>query len=174
MKKIIVLIALVIAPAVSFGQSMFDKLENMDEVSSFIVNKDAFQLLQKFGGDMGGDNEAIEIFKMVQNLNELKIFKTSDVKVAKTMESMVTSAVKQSKLTELMRMKDKDARVQIYVKTGSNKEYVSEVLMFVNGISRVTDGNADSAIISLTGMIDINKLSGLADKFAKDGKKSKK
>lgn len=173
MKKIIVLIALVIAPAVNFGQSIFDKLENMDEVSSFIVNKDAFQLLQKFGGDMGGDNEAVEIFKMVQNLNELKIFKTSDVKVAKTMESMVTSSVKQLKLTELMRMKDKDARVKIYVKTGSDKEYVSEVLMFVNGISRVTDGNADSAIISLTGMIDINKLAGLADKFANDGKKSK-
>ncbi|MFT5761880.1 MAG: hypothetical protein ACI8WA_001003 [Polaribacter sp.] len=173
MKKIIVLIALVIAPAVSFGQSMFDKLENLDEVSSFIINKDAFQILQKFGGNMvSGDNDAMEIFKMVENLNELKVFKTSDVKVAKTMESMVTSAVKQSKLTELMRMKDKDARVQIYVKTGSNKEYVSEVLMFVNGISRVTDGKADSAIISLTGMIDINKLSGLADKFANDGKKS--
>ena len=48
MKKILVLIALVIVPAMSFGQSMFDKLENMDVVSSFIVNKDAFQLLQKF------------------------------------------------------------------------------------------------------------------------------
>ncbi len=174
MKQIIVLIALVIVQAVSFGQSIFDKLENMEEVSSFIVNKDAFQLLQKFGGGMGGDNEAVEIFKMVQNLNELKVFKTSDVKVAKTMESMVTSAVKQSNLTELMRMKDKDARVKIYVKTGSTKEYVSEVLMFINGISRVTEGNAESAIVSLTGMIDINKLSSLADKFANDGKKSKK
>jgi len=30
MKKIIILIALVIVPAVSFGQSMFDKLENME------------------------------------------------------------------------------------------------------------------------------------------------
>ena len=89
MKKILVLIALVIVPAMSFGQSMFDKLENMDVVSSFIVNKDAFQLLQKFGGDLGGDNEAVEAFKLIQDLKELKVFKTNDTKVSKTMESMV-------------------------------------------------------------------------------------
>jgi hypothetical protein len=172
MKKIIVLIALVIAPVVSFGQSMFDKLENMDDVSSFIINKDAFQLLQKFNPDMSGDNEAVEVFKMIQNLKELKVFKTSNANVAKTMESMVTSAVKNSNLTELMRMKDKDARVKIYVKTNGKKDYVSEVLMYVNGISKVTEGVAESMVISLTGMIDINKLSSLADKFANDGKKS--
>ena len=173
MKKIIVLIALVIAPAVSFGQSMFDKLENMDEVSSFIVNKDAFQLLQKFGGDLGGDNEAVEAFKMIQNLKELKVFKTSDAKVSKTMESMVTSAVKKSKLIELMRLKDKDARVKIYVKTGSNKDFVSEVLMFVNGISRISEGQAESVVVSLTGTIDVNKLASIANQFSNEDKKSK-
>jgi hypothetical protein len=172
MKKILVLIALVIVPAISFGQSMFDKLENMDEVSSFIVNKDAFQLLQKFGGDLGGDNEAVEAFKLIQDLKELKVFKTNDTKVSKTMESMVNSAIKKSNLTELMRMKDKDARVRIYVKTGANKDFVNEVLMFVNGISRVSEGMAESVIVSLTGKIDINKLSKIANQFANDGKKS--
>lgn len=172
MKKILVLIALVIVPAMSFGQSMFDKLENMDVVSSFIVNKDAFQLLQKFGGDLGGDNEAVEAFKLIQDLKELKVFKTNDTKVSKTMESMVNSAIKKSNLTELMRMKDKDARVKIYVKTGANKDFVNEVLMFVNGISRVSEGMAESVIVSLTGKIDINKLSKIANQFANDGKKS--
>jgi len=173
MKKIIVLIALVIAPAVSFGQSMFDKLENMEDVSSFIVNKDAFQLLQKFGGNMEGDSEAVEIFKMVQNLNELKVFKTNSVKVAKEMESMVNKSVSSSKLTELMRFKEKGSRAKIYVKTNGNKDTVSEVLMFVSGVSEMTEGNAESVVVSLTGEIDINKLSSLADKFSKEGKKSK-
>ena len=171
MKKVIVLIALVIAPAISFGQSMFDKLENMDEVSSFIVNKDAFILLQKFNPDM--DNEATEVFKMIQNLNELKVFKTEDPKVAKTMGDMVTSAVKKSKLTELMRVKDKNSRVKIYVKTGKNNDTVSEVLMYVSGVSEITEGHAESAVVSLTGVIDINKLSKLADKFSAEAKKSK-
>ena len=168
MKKIIVLIALVIAPAISYGQSMFDELENMEEVSSFIINKDAFQLLQKFNPDLGGDdNEALEVFKMVQNLNELKVFKTTDAKIARKMESMVNTAIKKSKLTQLMRIKDKNSRVRIYVKTGGKKDYVSEVLMFVNGISGMTDGHAEAAVVSLTGMIDINKLSKLADKLTK-------
>jgi len=173
MKKIIVLIALVIAPAVSFGQSMFDKLENMEDVSSFIVNKDAFQLLQKFGGNMGGDSEAVEIFKMVQNLNELKVFKTNSLKVAKEMESMVNKSVSSSKLTELMRFKDKGSRAKIYVKANGNKDTVSEVLMFVSGVGEMTEGNAESVVVSLTGVIDINKLSSLADRFSKEGNKSK-
>ena len=173
MKKIIVLIALVIAPAVSFGQSMFDKLENMEDVSSFIVNKDAFQLLQKFGGNMGGDSEAVEIFKMVQNLNELKVFKTNCLKVAKEMESMVNKSVSSSKLTELMRFKDKGSRAKIYVKANGNKDTVSEVLMFVSGVGEMTEGNAESVVVSLTGVIDINKLSSLADRFSKEGNKSK-
>ena len=71
-----------------------------------------------------------------------------------------------------MRIKDKDARVRIYVKTGSNKDYVSEVLMFVNGASRGTDGNAESVVVSLTGKIDVNKLASIANQFSNDGKKS--
>lgn len=174
MKKIIVLIALVITPAISFGQSMFDKLENMNEVSSFIINKDAFQLLQKFNPDLGDDNEALEVFKMIQNLNELKVFKTENTGVAKEMEVMVKSAVKKSNLTELMRIKDKNSKAKIYVKTGGKKDYVSEVLMYVSGVSELTNGQAESVIVSLTGVIDINKLSKLADKFASNGKKSSK
>jgi len=174
MKKIIVLIALIITPALSFGQSIFDKLENMDEVSSFIINKDAFQLLQKFNLDEGKDNEVTEIFSMVENLNELKVFKTNDSKVAATMETMVKTAVKKSKLTELMRFKDKGSKAKIYVKTDGNKDTVSEVLMYVSGVSEMTGGHAESVIVSLTGVIDINKLSKLADKFTNEGKKSKK
>jgi hypothetical protein len=170
MKKIIVLIALVIAPAVSFGQSIFDKLENMEEVSSFIINKDAFQLLQKFNPDMGGDNEALEIFKMVQNLKELKVFKTNNSGVSKTMETLVASTIKKGKLTELMRFKDKGSKAKIYVKINGNSDTVSEVLMYVSGVSEMTEGNAESVIVSLTGKIDINKLSKLADTFTKDGK----
>jgi hypothetical protein len=172
MKKIIVLIALVIAPAVSFGQSTFDELENMDEVSSFFVNKEAFQLLQKFNPDMGGDNEALEVFKMIQDLKELKVFKTNDSGISKKMGVMVKTLVKKSNLTELMRFKDKGSKAKIYVKTGGNSDTVSEVLMYVSGVSKMTEGHAESVIVSLTGVIDINKLSKLADKFTNDGKKS--
>jgi hypothetical protein len=167
MKKIILLIALVLAPVVSFGQSMFDKLENMEVVSSFIINKDAFQLLQQFNPEGGGDSEAMEVFKMIQELKELRVFKTEDAAAAKEMESMVGSAIKKSNLTELMRFKEKGSKAKIYVKTNGNKDTVSEVLMYMTGASELTDGFAESMIVSLTGVININKLSKLADTFAK-------
>jgi hypothetical protein len=170
MKKTIILIALIVAPVVSFGQSMFDKLENMEVVSSFIINKDAFQLLQQFNPEGGGDSEAMEVFKMIQELKELRVFKTEDTSAAKEMETMVGSAIKKSKLTELMRFKEKGSKAKIYVKTNGKKDTVSEVLMFMSGAGELTDGFAESLIVSLTGVININKLSKLADTFAKTNK----
>ena len=173
MKKVIVLIALIVAPAVSFGQSIFDKLENMESVSSVVINKDAFEILSKFNLD-SNDSEEMEIFKIIQNLKEFKVFKTSNSGVSTKMEQMVSNEIKKSKLTLLMRAKDEGSKVRIYVKTGKNKNYVSEVLMFVNGISERTNGQAESVVLSLTGMIDINKISKIADKYSKDSKKNKK
>ena len=169
MKKVIAIIAFVAISATTYGQTIFDKLEDMDNVSSVVINKDAFQLLSKFNIHVDGeDNEAMEVFKMIQDLKEFRVFKTTDAAVANQMDKMVRTAIKKSKLTQLMRIKEKGARIKIYVKTGKNKDYVSEVLMFVKGVSKVTEGKAESVIVSLTGTIDINKLSKLADKFSKE------
>ncbi|WP_435254941.1 DUF4252 domain-containing protein [Tenacibaculum sp. A30] len=171
MKKVIVLLALTFVSNLSFGQSIFDKLEDIDEVSSVVVNKDAFEILSKFKVE-SEDNEAIEVFKMIQDLEELKVFSTENAAVAAQMENMVKSAVGKSNLIELMRVKDKDSRVKIYVKTTKNKDFVSEVLMFVKDKDS-KNGSPESVIVSLTGNIDINKMSKLAETFSKDGKKDK-
>lgn len=167
MKKLIVLIALIVTPMVTNAQSFFDKLEDMDGVSSVIVSKDAFEILKNFK-PQGNGSEAMEVFEMINDLKELKIFSTDKSAIADKMDAMVRSAVKSSKLTELMRIKEDDSRVKIYVKTGGKKDYVSEVLMFVKGIDKKTKGNVESVIISLTGLIDINKLSKIADTFTKE------
>nr|WP_299033497.1 DUF4252 domain-containing protein [uncultured Tenacibaculum sp.] len=171
MKKVIVLLALTFVSNLSFGQSIFDKLEAIDEVSSVVVNKDAFEILSKFKVE-SEDNEAMEVFKMIQDLQELKVFSTENTAVAAQMENMVKSAVGKSNLIELMRVKDKDSRVKIYVKTTKNKDFVSEVLMFVKD-KNSNGGSPESVIVSLTGNIDINKMSKLAETFSKDGKKNK-
>ena len=173
MKKIIVLIALVIAPALTYGQSIFDKLEIMDNVSSVIVNKSAFQLMSKFSS--GDKSSEMEIFKMIENLEVLKVFTTQDNAVAKDMDAMVNTAIKQMNLTQLMRAKDNNAQVKIYVKTGKNKDRVSEVLMYITDNKGQSNSKAESLIMSLTGDIDINKISDLVDKFTNDnGVKVKK
>lgn len=167
MKKVILLIALITAPVLSYGQSIFDTLEDMDEVSSVVVSKEAFKILSKFDAKSLQDNEAMEVFQMVQDLDELKAFSTNDAGVATKMESMVKSEVKKQKLTELMRVKDGDSRVLIYVKSSKNSDFVSEVVMFIKGIDQKTDGMSEAVVVSLTGNIDINKMSKLADTFAK-------
>ena len=147
---------------------MFDKLEAIDEVSSVVVNKDAFEMLSKFNVG-SSDNEAVEVFNMIQDLKEFRFFSTENSKVAVQMESMVKTAVSKNSLTELMRIKDKSSRVKIYVKSTKNKDFVSEVLMFIKDKESKKQG-LESVIVSLTGSIDINKMSKLAETFSKENK----
>jgi len=170
MKKIVLLIALIVAPMVTNAQSFFDSLEDMDGVDLVVVNKDMFELLSKFSPEKTKDNEAMQIFTMIKDLKSLKVFSTKDSAIADKMETMANTAIKKHNLIELMRIKEDGSRIKIYVKSTKNKDYVSEVLMFIKGIDKQTKGISESMIVSLTGNIDINKMSDLADTFTKSNK----
>ncbi|MBU3012389.1 DUF4252 domain-containing protein [Polaribacter vadi] len=172
MKKIILLMAFIVAPMVASAQSLFDSLEDMDGVDMVVVTKDAFQLLKKFQPKdvKSDDNEVIQAFEMVGDLKEFKMFSTKDLDIASKMESMVNTSIKSKKLTQLMRIKEDGSRVKIYVKATNNKDYVSEVLMFVKGIDKHTKGVSEAMVFSLTGNIDINKMSEYTDKIVKENK----
>jgi len=168
MKKIILLIALTITSMVTSAQSFFDVLEDMDGVDMVVVNKDMFELLSKFNPDKMKDNKAMQIFAMINDLKSFKMFSTDDSFIADKMEVMTNTAIKKHNLTELMRIKEDDSRIKIYVKATKNKEYVSEVLMFIKGIDKQSKGISKSMIMSLTGVIDITKMSDLADTFTQN------
>ena len=169
MKKTILLIAIAITSTITYGQSTFDKLEDMDCVMSVVISKNAFKILSKFNFESENEgNEMTEVFKMVENLNEFKTFSTKIPEIATQMENMVKKAVRAQKLTELMRLKEDNSKVWIYVKTTSNKDLVSEVLMLVKGIDKQTNGMSEALIVSLRGIIDINKMSTLVDTFTKN------
>ena len=169
MKKIILIITLVITSSVFYGQSIFDKLEEMDGVSSVVISKDAFEILSKFNFEIDeGSNEISEVFKMIDDLNEFKTFSTDKPDIAVTMEAMVKKSVKDQKMKELMRLKEDDSKVLIYVKSTSNKDLVSQVLMLVKEIDKKTNGISEAMIVSLSGSIDINKMSKLVDTFTKN------
>jgi hypothetical protein len=168
MRKIILLIALTVASMVTSAQSLFDTLEDMDGVDMVVVNKDMFELLSKFNPDKMKDNKAMQIFAMINDLKSFKMFSTDDSFIADKMEVMTNTAIKKHNLTELMRIKEDDSRIKIYVKATKNKEYVSEVLMFIKGIDKQTKGISKSMIMSLTGVIDITKMSDLADTFTQN------
>lgn len=174
MKKIILIIGVILMSFSTYAQSsIFEKFEDMDDVSSVIVSKEAFKMLAKF---KGGGEEGQEYLEMVQNLNSFKVFTTEKPEIAKQMTDVMNNYLKSSKLTELMRVKDDDTNVKIYIRQGKDEDHVSELLMFVNGVGKYMKGSdspikAETVILSLTGDIDLNKISKLTESHIPDSGK---
>ena len=164
-KKIIIGFMLAMLPLFTFSQSVFDKFEDMDDVSTVVVSKKAFELMIKMSGE---NAEAKEYIDMVGGLTGLRVFATENTSIAADMKSKVTSYLKSSKLSELMRVKDKEGNVKIYIKEGKDADHVSELFMFVEGISKHMGGEdrkPEAIIVSITGDIDLNKISELTTKM---------
>lgn len=171
MKKIILFIAVTLLPLLSSAQSFFDQLEDMNNVDMVVITKDAFEILSKFENVQIENNQGMQIFNIIRDLNKFKMFSTDDATVANTMDAMSKKAIKKQNLTELMRVKDDDSRIKIYVKATKNKDFVSEVLMFIRDIDKNSMKNKEAVIVSLTGNIDINKISELTDTLVKESNK---
>ena len=168
MKKLLILAALLATPLLGSAQSIFDKYEEMDEVSSVIVNKNMFELLMKMDVDVD-DPEAKEFMDIAKSLSGVKVFITEDKAVSADMKTTVDSYLKSSSLSELMRVKDKDTNVKFYIRQGKDSDHVSELLMFVTGINnenvQVNDRKIETVLLTLTGDIDLTKIGALTKKM---------
>lgn len=155
--RIFLTIALVMSVWISNAQSQFDKFEEIEGVTSVIVNQKAFSLMSKIGSE--SDDEYLGLIK---NIESLKVFATESVEVAKQMEDAVKSYLKNANLEELMRVKDGESNVTIYVKEGKSEDFVKELFMFVKDSE---NSSKESVIISLTGDIDLNQIAKLTEKM---------
>jgi len=165
MRKIILSILVIALSLSSYAQnnSIFDKFEDYDDVTTVVVTQKAFQMLKKISND---SEEGKEFNNLVSGLKNLKVFTTEDVKIASEMQNTFDKYLSKAKLSELMRVKDKDANVKIYVREGKDDDHVSEFLMLVNEVNAAKKhngdhGNPEVVIISLTGDIDLNNISKL-------------
>ncbi len=168
MKKLAIVLAIVLAPMLSFGQGMFDKYEDMEEVASIIVNSKMFQMLASMDVDMD-DPEAQAYFDMVKKIDNFKVMTTGDEAISANMKADVNKYLKSSNLEELMRIKDGDQNVKFYVREGKDANHVKELLMFITGLKEMTkDSNFningknrefETVVLSLTGDIDLRQVS---------------
>lgn len=145
-----------------FSQSLFDKFEDDDSVTTVVVSQKMFQMFSKIQTD---DKEANEFMDIAKKLSGLKVFTTSNKSTAKAMKQDVDNYLKKSSLQELMRVKDKKANIKFYVREGKNEDSVSELLMFIDGISQASQGKAETVLLTLTGDIDLNKIGLLTKKM---------
>ncbi|WP_298476715.1 DUF4252 domain-containing protein [uncultured Maribacter sp.] len=168
MKKFLIIAVIALIPLTGFSQSLFDKYEDLDNVSAVVVNKSMFNLLSKIDVEVD-DPEAKDFMDIAKSLNNLKVFVTEDKAVSADMLKSMNAYLKTAKLEELMRVKDKDANIKFYIKEGKDADHVSELLMFVTGMKNVdVDVNGrkfETVLLSLTGDIDLNKIGSLTNKM---------
>ena len=156
-----IVVLLLLTPIFSQAQSLFDKYDGQDNVTSIIVNKKMFDLMSKVKME-ASDKEAQKYLALIKKLDNLKVFMTSNAKTATDMRANVEKYQKTSNLDELMRVNDGDKNVKIYVKSGSSDSQVKELLMFIEGVN--IKGN-ETVLMSLTGDFDINEISTLTNKM---------
>lgn len=166
MKRIVIIALIAALPLMSFSQSVFEKFEDMDDVTTVVVNQNMFKLLSKMEVDVD-DPETRDYIAIAKSLKSLKVFATESKSIGTEMKSVVDSYLRSASLQELMRVKDKDANVKFYIKQGRDEDHVSELLMFVSGIKEVeTNGRkVETVLLSLTGDIDLNKINSLTKKM---------
>jgi hypothetical protein len=161
MRKVILVIVLVLISNTFFAQSVFDKFDNQDDITTVIVNKKMFSMLSKVDAK---DKQSQQYINLIKKLDNLKVFVTSNNKKAVEMKATAEKYLKTAGLEELMRINEKGKSVKIYVKTGTTDSQVKELLMFIEG-----SGKEETVLMSLTGSFDLEELSALTDKMKLPG-----
>lgn len=166
MKKIITIIVLSMMPLAGFSQSLFDKYEDLEDVTTVVVSKKAFELLAKLDIDVE-DKESQDFMDIATSVTGLKVFTTDNKSIGSDMKASVTKYLGSNRMEELMRVKDKDADIKFYIKEGKDDDHVRELLMFMTGIKELeANGRSfETVLLSLTGDIDLNKISSLTNKM---------
>ena len=85
MKNLGIILLLAIAP-MAFAQSLFEKYEDMDNVTSVVVNQKMFGMLAEMKIKTN-DPEADAFLDQVKTLNNLTVYSTDDIKVSKSIIS---------------------------------------------------------------------------------------
>ncbi len=157
MRKLILSLVLVLSTSTFFAQSVFDKFEDQEGITSVVVNKKMFALLSKMEVK---DKESQQYVNLIKKLDNLRVFVTQSDKKADEMKAVSDKYIKSSTLEELMKISDKGKSVKIYVKSGASESQIKELMMFVEG-----SGKEETVLMSLIGDFDLNELSVLTDKM---------
>ena len=130
MKNNLLLLSLLLTPIVMSAQSIFEKYEDQDHVTSVVVNQKMFKMLANIDVQTN-DPESDAFINQVKMLDNLTVYTTDNIGVSKSMKNDVEQYIKNSKLEELMRIKDGDQTVNFFVLEGKDDNHVKELLMFV-------------------------------------------
>jgi hypothetical protein len=159
-KNFIVTLVVVLVSSPFFGQSVFDKFDGQDDVTSIVVNKKMFDLMSKVKVD-ASDRETQQYMNLIKKLDNLKVFTTSSSKITSEMKSSADKYLKTAGLKELMRVNESGKNIMILVKSGTTDYQIKELLMLIEGGNNTNQ----TVLMYLTGNFDLNEISILIDKM---------
>lgn len=166
MKKKSILITLMIT-ALSWGQDVFEKYEYDDSVTYFSISPKMFEMLAKLSVEIN-DPEAEQFISLVQDIDSFKVISTESSAIGKEIQVWVDKHIKKADLEELMRVRDKEAHVDFYVKSSKDDDFVKELMMFVSNISGKVDlanYKPETVLLYLSGDIDLTQISKIANQM---------
>lgn len=161
MKKYILLFAFSLFTIIGKAQTVFDKYDGLDNVTSIVVNKKMFELMSKVKME-ASDKDAQKYLNLIKKLEHLRVFKTTGTKTTADMRVNVDKYVGSAALSELMRVNENGRNAKIFVKSAGNNGQVQELLMFIEGSG--AKGN-ETILMSLTGDFSLSEISLLTERM---------
>ena len=95
MKKIVVVLSLFIAPIIISGQSIFEKYEDQEHVTSVVVNQKMFKMLANIDVQTN-DPDSDAFINQVKMLDNLTVYTTDNIGVSNSMKKDVEKYIKNS------------------------------------------------------------------------------
>jgi vacuolar-type H+-ATPase subunit F/Vma7 len=157
MKKLLVTLLMVGFGLSTYAQTdaitkFFSKYENSEDFTRIFVSQRMFSMFANLEMETPEDKEIVE---MIHKITGLKML-VREKKDGRTLYQEVFSTLPKNQFEELMTIRDKDNDMRFMVKEVNGK--INELLMI--------SGSPDSfMILSLTGEIDLNKVSKLGSKM---------
>ena len=177
MKKLsLVLIGLMLSLSVK-GQSIFERFADYKDVSLVSISPKMFKMLGQLSVSLD-DPEAQEYIDMVSSIENFKVLISGNNEVTAAMSKWAAEQLSSKDLKELMTIKDADADVEFYVKSGKSDDRVEKLIMYVNGVnpeiikdSPLGESRVETIILLIEGNIDLKQISKLTDQMSLPGGK---
>lgn len=170
MKKFIITSVLAVLPFVSFAQTTaFNKFEDVEGIQAVSINKEMFDMFRSMDSS-AKDEKTKTYMDLAGQVDNVKIFTTSEKKFKKQIKEAVAGYLKQNTLQELMSVSTEGNKVKIYVRQGSSESIIKEGLVFVEN----DDRKEDAVLISFTGNVNLNDLKDIKDFKGLKGSKGDK
>lgn len=171
MRKIIGILALILTANGLFAQTVFDKYEKDENVTSFIAGKKTFAMLAQ--AQFNSEDEKIKKGKeLLSTVDKIQVYNTQKQTVAADMKATVAAYAKSAGMEELMQVKSAGKTISLMVKQGASENIVTQVLAFIGNTSPKAAKN-ETIIILVSGTFNLDDFSEmLTDKTVTGDKKT--